>query len=212
MIGDASKIGYVAEGLREALSAKLFQLKRSCTWLASDGSVEIDMNDVVATNREGTRGKYARGRHGTRLLLISTLRVTVKLDDVAENRVLWNKEFSGVPGDLLTMEDKIYGELTEMLETNSSAVDSAAGTAHPTDNVDAYDSYLRGRNAMRGQLNPKSIQSAMDDSNAALRKDPKFALAYAGLADASLRVCAESKDSFWTEEAVNAGGAGSSPE
>jgi tetratricopeptide (TPR) repeat protein len=125
------------------------------------------------------------------------------LDNVAENRVLWNKEFSGVPGDLLTMEDKIYGELAEVLGTNTSAGD-IAGTAHPTDNVAAYDSYLRGRNAMRGQLNAKSIQSAIDYFNAALRKDPKFALAYTGLADASLRMYDENKDSFWTEKALNA--------
>jgi eukaryotic-like serine/threonine-protein kinase len=201
VIGDASKIGYVAEGLREALSAKLFQLKEVHV-ASSDDSVKMDMNASLPQIAKGL---------GANMLVTGTvqgsadqLRVTVKLDDVAENRVLWNKEFSGVPGDLLTMEDKIYGELTEMLETNSSAVDSAAGTADPTDNVDAYDSYLRGRNAMRGQLNPKSIQSAMDYFNAALLKDPKFALAYAGLADASLRMYEENKDSFWTEKALNA--------
>ena len=86
------------------------------------------------------------------------LHITVKLDNVAKNKVVWNEEFSGVPGDLLTLEDKIYGKLAEVLETNTSAGDIAAGTAHPTDNVDAYDSYLRGRNAMRGQMNAKNIQ------------------------------------------------------
>ena len=54
------------------------------------------------------------------------LRITVKLDNVAENKVLWNDEFSGVPGDLLTIEDKIYGKLAEVLETNVSAGDIAA--------------------------------------------------------------------------------------
>jgi hypothetical protein len=72
------------------------------------------------------------------------------LDSVAENKVLWNEEFSSVPGDLLTIEDKICGKLAEVLEPNTSAGDIATGTAHPTDNVDAYDSYLRGNNVLRG--------------------------------------------------------------
>jgi tetratricopeptide (TPR) repeat protein/TolB-like protein/predicted Ser/Thr protein kinase len=201
VIGDASNIGYVAEGLREALSAKLFQLKEVHV-ASSDDSLKMDMNASLPQIAKGV---------GANMLVTGMvqgsadqLRITVKLDNVAENRVLWNKEFSGVPGDLLTIEDKIYGELAEFVEMNSSAVDSAAGTAHPTDNVDAYDSYLRGRDVMRGQLNAKNIQSAIDYFNAALRKDPKFALAYTGLADASLRMYDENRDSFWTDKALNA--------
>src|SRR5208283_4043206 len=77
-------------------------------------------------------------------------------------------------------------------------------TTHPTDNVDAYDAYLRGRNAMRGQMNPKNLEAAIEYFNVALRKDPNFALAYTGLADASLRMYEEDKDSFWTDKALNA--------
>ncbi|MFI5248297.1 MAG: tetratricopeptide repeat protein, partial [Nitrospirales bacterium] len=51
---------------------------------------------------------------------------------------------------------------------------------------------------------PKNIQSAIDHFNTALRKDQKFALAYTGLADASLRMYEENKDSFWTEKALGA--------
>ena len=201
VIGGAAEIGYVAEGLREALSAKLFQLKEVHV-ASSDDAGKMDTNESLPQIAKEL---------GANMLVTGTvqgsadqLRVTVKLDNVAENRVLWNKEFSGVPGDLLTIEDKIYGELAEVLETNSFAGDIAAGTAHPTDNVAAYDSYLRGRNAMRGQVNAESIQSAIDYFNAALRKDPKFALAYTGLANASLRMYAQTKDSFWTEKALNA--------
>jgi eukaryotic-like serine/threonine-protein kinase len=202
VIGDATNKGYVAEGLREALSARLFQLK-DVHVASSDDSGKLDAkapfpqiakqlgaNLIVSGMVQG----YA-----------DQLRITVKLDNVAEHKVLWNEEFSGVPGDLLIIEDKIYGKLAEVLERNSSAAgDIAAGMAHPTDNSDAYDSYLRGRNAMRGQLSPKNIQSAIDHFSTALRKDPKFALAYTGLADASLRMYEENRDSFWTEKALNA--------
>jgi len=201
VIGDATNIGYVADGLEESLSARLFQLKEVHV-ARSDHTWEV--------NTKAPLPQIAK-QLGANLIVSGVvqssgdqLRITVKLDNVAENKVLWNEEFSGVPGDLLTIEDKICGKLVEMLETNTSAGDIAAGTAHPTDNSDAYDSYLRGRKAMHGQLSEKNIQSAIDYFNAALRKDPRFALAYAGLADASLRMYQENKDSFWTDKALDA--------
>ncbi len=201
VIGDATKIGYVADGLRESLSVKLFQLKEVHV-ASSDDSGKMDTNASLPEIAKEL---------GVNMLVTGTvqgsadqLRITVKLDNVAENKVVWNEEFSGVPADLLTIEDKIYGKLAETLEANVSAATIAAATAHPTDNVDAYDSYLRGRNAMRGEMNTKNFQSAIDYFNTALRKDPKFALAYTGLAEVSLRMYEESKDSFWTDKALNA--------
>jgi tetratricopeptide (TPR) repeat protein len=201
VIGDAAKIGYVAEGLREALSVKLYQLKEVHV-ASSDDSGKIDTNASLPqiAKELGVNMLVTGMVQGS----ADQLRITVKLDNVAEKKVVWNEEFSGVPADLLTIEDKIYGKLAETLETNVSAEAIAAGTAHPTDNVDAYDSYLRGRNAMRGGMNTKNFQSAIDYFNTALRKDPKFALAYTGLADVSLRMYYENKDSFWTEKALHA--------
>jgi tetratricopeptide (TPR) repeat protein len=201
VIGNATNLGYVADGLREALSAKLFQLKEVHV-VSSDDSGQIDtkVSLPLIAKKLGANLIVSGVVQGS----ADQLRITVKLDNVAENKVLWNEEFSGVPADLLTIEDKIYGKLADELETNASTEDVAARTAHPTDNVDAYDSYLRGRNAMHGQLNASTIQSAIDYFNTALRKDPKFALAYTGLADASLRMYDEKKDSFWTEKALNA--------
>jgi len=201
VLGDATSIGYVAEGLEEALSAKLFQL-REVHLASSDDAGQMDTKAPLP--------QIAR-QLGANLIVSGVvqgsadkLRITVKLDNVAENKVLWNEEFSGVPGDLLTIEDKICGRLAEVLQPNTSAGDIAAGTAHLTDNVDAYDSYLKGQNALRGQANPKNIQSAIDHFNTALRKDSKFAKAYTGIADASLRMYGENKDSFWTDKALNA--------
>jgi non-specific serine/threonine protein kinase len=201
VVGDATKIGYVAEGLREALSAKLFQLKEVHV-ASSDDSGTLDTNaSLLQIAKELGANMLVTGMvQGS----ADQLRITVKLDNVSENKVVWNEEFSAIPADLLTIEDKIYGKLAETLEMNVSAGAIAAGTAHPTDNVDAYDSYLRGQDALRGQLNAKSIQSAIDYFNTALRKDPKFAKAYTGLADASLRMYEENKDSFWTDKALNA--------
>ena len=75
--------------------------------------------------------------------------------------------------------------------------------ARPTDNVASYDSYLRGRNALRVN-DAKSVQTALDDFNQAVKQDPKFALAYTGVAQASLRMYGITKDGFWTQKALAA--------
>jgi tetratricopeptide (TPR) repeat protein len=200
-IGDATSLGYVAEGLGEALSAKLFQLK------------EVHVASPVDTGKLDTKSSLPEiGKQLGANLIVSgvvqgstdQMRITVKVDNAIENRALWNEDFSGVPGDLLTIEDKIFLKLAGVLGANTAAGDIASGMGNPTDNVDAYDSYLRGRNAMHSGSNPKNIQSAIDYFSTALRKDPKFGLAYTGLADASLWMYQQKKDSFWTEKALNA--------
>jgi len=54
----------------------------------------------------------------------------------------------------------------------------------PDENVAAYDVYLRGRQALRGQQDPKNIQAAIDQFEQAIKMDNGFALAYTGLSDA----------------------------
>jgi hypothetical protein len=55
-----------------------------------------------------------------------------------------------VTGDLLTIEDQMYAQLTDALALKPSNAELARATAHPTQNMEAYDSYLKGRNALRG--------------------------------------------------------------
>jgi serine/threonine-protein kinase len=78
----------------------------------------------------------------------------------------------------------------------------AAASAHPTENVEAYNEYLKGRNALGGSPDEKNIQAAMNFFNGALQKDPGFALAYTGLADANLMMYKQRKDKYWSEKAV----------
>ena len=201
VLGDATALGYVADGLGEALSAKLFQLKdvrlaSSAEAAKTDPKIplpqvakELGVNLIV---------------HGTVQGSGDNLRITVNLDNVSDNRLVWSQEFAGVTGDLLTIEDQIYARLVDALETKPSNAEMAAASAHPTENVAAYNQYLKGRNALSGNPDEKNIQTAMNYFNGALQKDPGFALAYTGLADANLMMYVEKKDKYWSEKAVEA--------
>jgi len=200
ILGDSSQLGYVAQGIEDALSTKLFQLK----------NVRVASNKVAAqTDPTQPLPKIARTL-GANLLVQGVLqaagdkiRITMNLEDVADGQRLWTGEFDGIVADLFTLEDQIYNQLVSALDLNPTNDELAATAARPTDNIAAYDLYLRGRNALRGH-DAKSTQSALDYFNQALKADPKFALAYTGVADASLRMNSIKKDSSWTQKAFAA--------
>jgi len=201
VIGDENALRYVADGLGEALSAKLFQVKD--LRLAGASAVK---------NVDGTQ-PLAKIAHelGVNLIVHGTvqgsgdkLRIIASLDDVEADRSIWTEEFSGVPQDVLTLEDQMYSKLISAMELHLSNQELANTTAHPTENFDAYDSYLRGRNAMRGQQDPKNVNAAIGFYEQVLKRDPRFALAYAGLADADLQMYLLNKDSSWAQKATSA--------
>ncbi len=198
-VGEEKTLGYVADGIEEALATKLFQLKE--VHLASADAVEkVAAKDLPVA-------KLAQ-QLGVNLVLqgmvqgnSDKLRVTLSLDDATKGR-LWSQEFSGIPGDLLALEDQIYGNLVTALALKPSNQELARSSAHPTENVKAYDLYLQGRNVLRNGHNRDEVRKAADLFEQAIDKDSNFALAYAGLADASDRMYGESRESLWAQKAT----------
>ena len=201
VLGDQSSLGYVADGLVEAMSAESFRLK----------DVHLASSTAAAKTDPATPLPQVAKELGVDLIVHGTvqgsgdqLRVTVSLDNVAENRLVWSQEFAGVRGDLLIIEDQIYTRLAEALVLKPSNEELAHAATHPTENIEAYDLYLKGRGAMRGQQSVSNVKKAIDLYEEAVKKDPRFALAYAGIADATLVMYYENKNSLLTEKALGA--------
>lgn len=201
ILGDAQSLDLVADGLDEALTSKLFQFKQ--LHLASDA-------DVAKVSTKDSLEKTARNL-GVNLIVDGIIQggadkmsIIVNLRDIADGKKLWSQQFSGVPNDLLTLEDQISSQLVTAMDLNATGEEVALSGAHPTDNVAAYDLYLRGRSALRGRQDVKNDQAAADLFGQAVQKDPKFALAYSGLADASLAIYISKKDAFWSARALSA--------
>ena len=199
LLGDQKTLGYVADGIEEALSAKLFQLKE--VHLASSSEVEkvgdkdlplaklahdLGVNLVLQGMVQGNNDK---------------LRVILNLDDAASGKRLWSQEFAGVPGDVLTLEDQIYSNVVAALELKPSNEELARSGSHPTEDIKAYDLYLQGRNLLRNSHSPDEVKQSVSLFEQAAGKDPNFALAYAGLADASRILYVGTKESIWAEKA-----------
>ena len=200
ILGDQSQLGFLAQGIEEALSAKLFQLK-GVRVASADAAAKVDQKQPLQ--------KIARSL-GANLLVQGMIqgngdkiRIIINLENVAEGKRVWSQQFDGVPADLFTLEDAIYSQVVTAMDVNPTNEENANAAARPTQNVAAYDLYLRGRNSLRGH-DTKNIQTALDYFDQALKQDPKFALAYAGIADASLRMYGSTKEGFWTQKALGA--------
>jgi eukaryotic-like serine/threonine-protein kinase len=204
VLGDEKTLGYVAEGIEEALTAKLFQLKE--VHLASAATTE----DVASKNLPV--GKVAKAL-GVNLIVQGNvqgsgdkLRVVLNLTDATssnvDGRLLWTQEFQGVPQDLLSLEDQIYGTLATALSLKPTNEEQARIGAHPTENVKAYDLYLQGRNTLRNGHGQDAYRQAVGLFEQAIQSDSNFALAYTGLADSSVRMYGETKDGIWAQKAT----------
>ena len=193
---------YLAEGISEALYAKFFGLK--------DVQVSSPSDAQKIKNIDDPADKIGRAL-GVRFVIRGTVQsagdnllVVLKLDDVAHGKRLVNKPFHGLRQDILTIQDQLYAELLKTIEGNPSTEDLSRVSLHQTENYAAYEQYLKGKNAMRGQLDAKNVQAAIGFYDQAVKLDPSFAVAYAGISDAQLRMYRLTKENDWAERAVSA--------
>ena len=199
--GEDAALKYQAEGVVESLSAKLFQLKN--VHLASTTAVE-------SANKQDPIEKIAHDL-GVTLVVQGTVRpagdkisIIVRLEDVKAKKSLLNQEFSGLRQDLLTVQDAIYNKLIGALDLKLGNEELALGATHPTEDIGAYDLYLRAKNLARGKKDEKTAKAALDLFDQAIKKDPAFALAYAGLSASSITMYDLTKDTVWSEKALGA--------
>ncbi len=197
VMGQDEALKYEAEGIVDALTAKLFQLKS--VHLASPSAAEkVSATDPV--------DKIAR-ELGVKLVVQGSMQgagdkidIVLNLTDASGRRV-WSKDFGGVRQDLLSIESDIYNGLIDELGLKPSSEELARSTLRPTENTAAYELYLKGRGIMRGKRDAKRVKAALDLFEQATKKDASFALAYAGIADASLDMYDYEKDTSWSLKA-----------
>ncbi|HXJ59934.1 MAG TPA: adenylate/guanylate cyclase domain-containing protein [Verrucomicrobiae bacterium] len=109
------------------------------------------------------------------------LRITARLINVADGLLLWSDTFDRKAEDVFAIQTEVAQRVQEVLKVKLLAGGSPNATLAGTDNLEAYDLYLRGRQFWN-QRTGADIQRAVGLFQQATEKDPKFAAAYAGLA------------------------------
>lgn len=109
------------------------------------------------------------------------LRVTLQLISIQTGAQVWSEQFDGKTNEILNLQDSISAALLPRLARRDNQ--ALALTRNPTANAEAYELYLKGR-YIWNRRTPQDVGQAISYFEQAVALDPKFALAYAGLADA----------------------------
>jgi eukaryotic-like serine/threonine-protein kinase len=111
------------------------------------------------------------------------IEVGAELTDVRDNTEIWGQHYSGKSADILSLQQQIAGDIAEKLRSKLSTSEKQQVTKQGTQNPEAYELYLKGRYSWNKRTT-SDIATAIVFFDQAIIKDPGYALAYSGLADA----------------------------
>jgi TolB-like protein/Tfp pilus assembly protein PilF len=111
------------------------------------------------------------------------LRITVQLVKVSDGYPLWSEKYERDEADIFALQDEISLAIVDNLKVKLLGEEKAKIVKHHTKNLEAYNLYLKGRHLWH-KRNEDGLKKAVNYLEQAVEKDPNFALAYAGLADA----------------------------
>ena len=110
------------------------------------------------------------------------LMVQADLVDASRQKQLWGQRFNRPSQDIFEVEDEISRHIVEQLRVKLSIDDTKAIATRYTEDPVAYDLYLKARHHW-ARRTPDSIRRSIDCLEEAIRRDARFARAWAALAD-----------------------------
>jgi TolB-like protein len=111
------------------------------------------------------------------------VRVTAQLMNAHDGYQLWSDRFDRDLDDIFALQDEIARAIVERLELTLGLRAAGPLVSPPTDDLEAYQLFLRGREAVH-QRSPVSMRRGVELFRQALARDPNYARAYVGLAEA----------------------------
>jgi adenylate cyclase len=192
---------YFSDGLSEELLNLFVRLKsvRVCSRTSSFSlkGKDIDMPTIAAQLgvRHVLEGSVRRSG--------DKVRITAQLVDAAADCHLWSETYDRQLEDIFAVQDEIASQIFQSLQITLTPDEQHA--AHSTtDSVDALDYYLRGRDQYH-RTEPGHLQKSCEMFEEAIRVDPEYALAWAGLTYIYVDTYwYKDKDEQWIERAFEA--------
>ncbi|MCH7510681.1 MAG: tetratricopeptide repeat protein [Proteobacteria bacterium] len=116
----------------------------------------------------------------------NTVRVTAQLIDVRTDSHLWSGTYDRELEDIFAIQDEIAGQIVQALKIALGAgqMEAMVQARNPTENLAAYELYLRGRYAWQRRAERDNLRRAIGLFQQATKLDPQFARAWSSLAAA----------------------------
>lgn len=125
--------------------------------------------------------------HGSVRKAADRLRITAQLINVADGFHLWSQTFDRSLEDVFAVQEEIARDVVAALRVTLQVSDASRLKHHGTKNTAAYELYLRGRQLLNKEKEAEQ-RAAVEMFREAVRLDPAFADAHAGLADVLLQL------------------------
>jgi serine/threonine protein kinase/tetratricopeptide (TPR) repeat protein len=195
---------YLRDGITEDIITELSKIRGLNTF--SRPTVLAYRDKPVTPTQIGQQLKAAYVLTGTLRRSGSRLRITTQLVDTATDFPMWSERYDREMKDVFEVQDDIARSIAEALRVTLSPQELEALAVKPTENLQAYDLYLRGKRYARRQTR-QDLEFALQMFESAVAMDPSFALAYAACANAcAMFYCNFSRDTVWVERARTASG------
>ncbi len=114
------------------------------------------------------------------------VRINAQLVDANTDTQMWSETYDRTLQGILTIQSDIGRAVVAAIVPVLSPELQERIVARPTESIDAYDHYLRGRDFLRQPIEASTVASAIELFERAIALDPEFSYAYAGLCEAQL--------------------------
>lgn len=105
------------------------------------------------------------------------IRISARLVDAAINREIWAQTYKGKLDDIFDIQEQVAQQIADALKLKLTITEKVALTKRSTDNAQAYDLYLRGKEYLY-QLTKKSVEYSIQLFEKAIELDTRYAAAY----------------------------------
>jgi TolB-like protein len=170
---------YFTDGLTDDLITDLSQIS---------GLFIIARNSTFAYKGKPVKIKQVAEELGVRYVLegsvrkaANQVRINAQLIDATTGHHLWAKRYDGKMGDVFALQDKITRKIVTALAVKLTVAEQEHVTRKKTDNIEAYDAFLKGWEHYR-RLNPDDSAKAVTYFKKAIELEPNYGRAYAALA------------------------------
>jgi serine/threonine protein kinase/tetratricopeptide (TPR) repeat protein len=174
---------YFADGVTEEILSRLAAIKdlgvvsstSSFTYKNTDKTIrQIAEELAVDYVLEGTIRWDKSGE-------VSVVRVTPQLIQADGDIHLWSRSYDEAITNVFAVQSHIAGQIASVLDIQMTASEEIQVTNVPTENMAAYDYYLRGNNYFEYTSEKSRLNNAIQMYQKAIERDPRFAMAYVKL-------------------------------
>jgi serine/threonine protein kinase/tetratricopeptide (TPR) repeat protein len=193
---------YLRDGITEDITTELSKIKGLQTF--SRAMVLAYRDKPVTAGQVGRETGAAYVLTGSLRRAGTRLRINAQLVDAATDLPVWTERYDREMTDVFVLQDEIAQKIAAALRITLSPQEQQALSAKPTESLQAYDLYLRGRNYAR-RMGRQDMNFALQMFDSAVAIDARFALAHAAIANVCVVMYIQfERDARWIDRATAA--------